>query len=92
MVDIDSDSQILIYSLSTVSSTFQISIDGKGVVNQADNINGFASTVTAWSPYGVDNDFWSGKVVLGNKRKQSRRVIQQSILRHNKQLWFPQIV
>lgn len=50
MVDIDSDSQIVMYSLSTVSSTFQISLDGKGVVNQADNINGFASTVTAWTP------------------------------------------
>ncbi|KAJ7184275.1 exo-beta-1,3-glucanase [Mycena filopes] len=35
-------------SLATVASTFQISVDGKGIVDQADNNNGFASTVTVW--------------------------------------------
>ncbi|KDR79424.1 hypothetical protein GALMADRAFT_223633 [Galerina marginata CBS 339.88] len=38
-----------IYSLSTVATTFQVSVNGAGVVNQAGNINGFASTVTSWS-------------------------------------------
>ncbi|KAF8078081.1 glycoside hydrolase family 55 protein [Lyophyllum atratum] len=51
IVDIDSDSIVHIYSLSTVASTFQVSVDGAGIVNQSDNINGFASTVTVWSPF-----------------------------------------
>ncbi|KAJ7739709.1 glycoside hydrolase family 55 protein [Mycena maculata] len=45
-----SDSSVHIYSLATVASTFQITVDGEGVVNQKDNNNGFASTVTVWSP------------------------------------------
>ncbi|KAJ6530408.1 exo-beta-1,3-glucanase [Mycena vulgaris] len=45
-----SNSTVYIYSLATVSSTFQISVDGEGVVNQKDNNNGFASTVTVWRP------------------------------------------
>ncbi|KAJ6553926.1 glycoside hydrolase family 55 protein [Mycena vulgaris] len=45
-----SNSTVYIYSLATVSSTFQISLDGEGVVNQKDNNNGFASTVTVWRP------------------------------------------
>lgn len=38
-----------IYSLSTVASSFQLSMDGKGVVREGKNLNGFASTVTVWS-------------------------------------------
>lgn len=37
-----------ICSLSTVASTYQLSVDGKGVVKEADNVNGFASTLTVW--------------------------------------------
>ncbi|KAF7359324.1 hypothetical protein MSAN_01274800 [Mycena sanguinolenta] len=51
IVNISSDSSVYIYSLATVSSTFQISADGKGVVNQTDNISGFTSTVTVWQPH-----------------------------------------
>ncbi|PPQ78469.1 hypothetical protein CVT25_011864 [Psilocybe cyanescens] len=40
---------INIYSLSTVASTYQVSISGVGIVNQSGNVNGFASTVTSWS-------------------------------------------
>ncbi|TFK42712.1 glycoside hydrolase family 55 protein [Crucibulum laeve] len=50
MVDVDSQTDIYIYSLSTVSATYQISVDLKGIVDEADNLNGFASTVTLWSP------------------------------------------
>ncbi|KAG6917783.1 hypothetical protein DXG01_001055 [Tephrocybe rancida] len=50
--DIDSDSSVTIYSLSTVASTFQISVDGAGVINQTNNLNGFASTVTLWTSSG----------------------------------------
>ncbi|KAJ6500510.1 exo-beta-1,3-glucanase [Mycena sanguinolenta] len=51
IVNISGDSSVYIYSLATVSSTFQISVDGKGVVNQMDNISGFTSTVTVWRPH-----------------------------------------
>ncbi|KAJ7702300.1 beta-1,3-glucanase [Mycena rosella] len=44
------NSTVYIYSLATVSSTFQLSVDGKGVVAEKDNNNGFASTVTVWRP------------------------------------------
>jgi len=44
-----SSSDINIYSLSTVASGYQLSVDSAGVVDQKDNINGFASTVTVWS-------------------------------------------
>ncbi|KAF9044173.1 exo-beta-1,3-glucanase [Panaeolus papilionaceus] len=40
---------INIYSLSTVATTYQLSVNGAGVINQANNLNGFASTVTSWS-------------------------------------------
>jgi hypothetical protein len=50
IVDVDSNSTgVHIYSLSTVASQFQISVNEAGVVNQADNRNGFASTVTIWN-------------------------------------------
>ncbi|KAG2004817.1 hypothetical protein CC2G_003334 [Coprinopsis cinerea AmutBmut pab1-1] len=49
LADIDSRSGVHIFSLSTVASVWQLSVDGRPVINQADNINGFASTVTCWS-------------------------------------------
>lgn len=49
MVNIDSTSDVKIYSLSTVASAFQLSVNEVGIINQANNINGFASTVTVWS-------------------------------------------
>ncbi|EEB87193.1 hypothetical protein MPER_15558 [Moniliophthora perniciosa FA553] len=63
IVSIDNESQVSIFSLSTVATTFQLSVGDQGIINQADNINGelfrtlilldalgFASTVTAWTP------------------------------------------
>ncbi|KAJ7582651.1 exo-beta-1,3-glucanase [Mycena floridula] len=40
---------INIYSLTTVGTTFQLSVGETGIINQSRNINGFASTVTSWS-------------------------------------------
>ncbi|KAF8800084.1 glycoside hydrolase family 55 protein [Phlegmacium glaucopus] len=49
IANVDWLSDVNIYSLSTVSAMYQLSIDQVGIINQADNINGFASTVTSWS-------------------------------------------
>ncbi|KAG6814277.1 hypothetical protein H0H92_013402 [Tricholoma furcatifolium] len=49
IIDIDADSSVSIYGLSTVASAFQISVEDVGVVNQSDNLNGFVSTVTVWT-------------------------------------------
>lgn len=46
-MDIDSTSSITIYSLSTVGSIFQLSVDEVGIINQSGN--GLASTATLWS-------------------------------------------
>ncbi|TFK33476.1 exo-beta-1,3-glucanase [Crucibulum laeve] len=48
-VNIDSQSTINIYNLASVGTAYQLSINGAGIINQANNINGFASTVTSWS-------------------------------------------
>ncbi|KAJ7837005.1 glycoside hydrolase family 55 protein [Mycena olivaceomarginata] len=53
ILNVSGDSSVYIYSLATVASTFQVSVDGAGVVDQKDNNNGFASTVTVWRPSGV---------------------------------------
>jgi glucan 1,3-beta-glucosidase len=50
--DVDSDSQVDMFSLSTVASEFQVSVDGYGVVRERGNMNGFASSVTVWSSAG----------------------------------------
>lgn len=50
IVNVDTASKINLYSLSTVATTFQVSVNNNGIVNQAGNMNGFASTVTSWSP------------------------------------------
>ncbi|KAJ7261316.1 exo-beta-1,3-glucanase [Mycena haematopus] len=49
LVTIDSTSSVHIYSLSTVGTTFQLSVNQAGVINQSSNQNGFAATVTSWS-------------------------------------------
>jgi len=50
ILNVSGDSSVYIYSLATVASAFQISVDGVGVVDQKDNNNGFASTATLWRP------------------------------------------
>ncbi|KAE9406729.1 exo-beta-1,3-glucanase [Gymnopus androsaceus JB14] len=50
IMTVDSASSINLYSVSTVATTFQVSVNNNGIVNQAGNTNGFAETVTSWSP------------------------------------------
>ncbi|KAF8495372.1 exo-beta-1,3-glucanase [Gautieria morchelliformis] len=47
---VDSESKISIFSLSTVGTRYQLSIGGRGVIQSSRNRNGFASTVTSWTP------------------------------------------
>ncbi|CAK5270966.1 unnamed protein product [Mycena citricolor] len=50
IVNVDSASTAVhIYSLSTVGTTYQLSVNQVGVVDQASNPNGFAATVTVWN-------------------------------------------
>ncbi|KAK0225097.1 glycoside hydrolase family 55 protein [Armillaria nabsnona] len=49
IVDISSDSEVYISSLSTVGATYQVSVDQTPVVDHGANANGFAQTVTYWS-------------------------------------------
>ncbi|KAJ7929214.1 exo-beta-1,3-glucanase [Mycena leptocephala] len=49
ILNIDSTSSVFIYSLATVGTTFQLSLNQAGIVNQATNPNGFAATVTSWN-------------------------------------------
>ncbi|KAF4609561.1 hypothetical protein D9613_012297 [Agrocybe pediades] len=51
-IDTRTSNNVNIYSLSTVASTYQLSVNGQGVINQQDNINAFASTVTVWTSDG----------------------------------------
>ncbi|EIN07504.1 beta-1,3-glucanase [Punctularia strigosozonata HHB-11173 SS5] len=49
ILNVDSASTISIFSLSTVATTWQLSVNGAGVVPQSANRNGFQSTMTAWT-------------------------------------------
>ncbi|KAI0051873.1 glycoside hydrolase family 55 protein [Auriscalpium vulgare] len=49
IINIDSTSSVSIYSLSTVGTQYQISVNGNGVVSSSANANGFAQTLTSWT-------------------------------------------
>ncbi|EKM55463.1 glycoside hydrolase family 55 protein [Phanerochaete carnosa HHB-10118-sp] len=49
ILNVDSTSTIWVYSLSTVGVTHQLSVGNQAVIPQSQNVNGFQSTVTAWS-------------------------------------------
>ncbi|KZT10683.1 glycoside hydrolase family 55 protein [Laetiporus sulphureus 93-53] len=40
---------IAIYGLNTVYTTYQLSVNNEGIINYQDNLNGLAETVTAWT-------------------------------------------
>lgn len=50
ILDVDSRSDIGIYSLATVGAIYQLSIDSVHVIPATENGNGFSRTVTAWTP------------------------------------------
>ncbi|KZS93669.1 pectin lyase-like protein [Sistotremastrum niveocremeum HHB9708] len=47
-IDSASTSGVQIYSLSTVGTTWSFSVNQNGIINQNQNSNSFASTITAW--------------------------------------------
>jgi len=47
--NIDTQSDISIYSLTTVATTYQLTVGKHGVIDQKDNVDGFASTATVWT-------------------------------------------
>ncbi|KAK7437112.1 hypothetical protein VKT23_018738 [Stygiomarasmius scandens] len=49
ILSVDEGSSVHVYSLSTVGVTMQLSVDGLPIIPRSANVNGFASTVTAWS-------------------------------------------
>ncbi|KZT08185.1 glycoside hydrolase family 55 protein [Laetiporus sulphureus 93-53] len=49
VLNIDSISSISIYGLSTVGTTYMLSVDHSGVIPAVVNMNGFQSTATAWT-------------------------------------------
>ncbi|KAI0687135.1 exo-beta-1,3-glucanase [Cytidiella melzeri] len=50
LLNIDGESTIWVYSLSTVGVTHQLSVENKPVISAIQNPNGFQDTVTMWSP------------------------------------------
>ncbi|KAG8220683.1 glycoside hydrolase family 55 protein [Butyriboletus roseoflavus] len=48
--NVDSASSVTVWSVSTVGTTYQLSVNGNGVINQANNLDGFQSTFTTWTP------------------------------------------
>jgi glucan 1,3-beta-glucosidase len=51
ILDVDSQSSVSIYSLATVGTVYQLSIDYCPVIPASQNGNGFSRTVTAWTPW-----------------------------------------
>jgi hypothetical protein len=49
LLSVDSASTVEVFSLSTVASTFMLSVNEQGIVNQGNNRNGFQSTMTMWT-------------------------------------------
>ncbi|KAG2335843.1 glycoside hydrolase family 55 protein [Suillus weaverae] len=47
--NIDSKSNVTAYSVSTVATTYQLSVSQNGVIRSSDNADGFQETFTAWS-------------------------------------------
>ncbi|KAF8446401.1 exo-beta-1,3-glucanase [Boletus edulis BED1] len=53
ILNIDDQSTIMLYSVSTVGTTYQLTIQEQGIINEKYNRDGFQETFTAWSrsPY-----------------------------------------
>lgn len=49
ILDVNLSTSISVYSLSTIATTFQLSVNQQGIINQNRNRDGMASTVTAWN-------------------------------------------
>ena len=51
ILNVDCQSSVSIYSLATVGTTYQLSIDSSPVIPAVENGKGFSRTVTAWTPW-----------------------------------------
>ncbi|KAL6310407.1 exo-beta-1,3-glucanase [Sparassis latifolia] len=51
IVNVDTLTSVGIYGLQTVDSTYMLSVDDNGVISYTNNRNGFAETITAWTPW-----------------------------------------
>jgi glucan 1,3-beta-glucosidase len=49
IANIDALSTVDIYGLTTVGTTWQLSVNQQGVIPHAPNANGFAATATCWT-------------------------------------------
>ena len=49
-MNVDSASSASLYMLSTVAAQAMVSVNGDAVVAASANANGFAETLTAWTP------------------------------------------
>ena len=47
--DTDSASSVSVYSLSTIASVYQLSVNENGVIPQSANTDGLQSTVSEWT-------------------------------------------
>ncbi|KAG2049894.1 glycoside hydrolase family 55 protein [Suillus hirtellus] len=47
--NVDSASDVTAYSVSTIGTTYQLSVSQDGVIRSSDNADGFQETFTAWS-------------------------------------------
>lgn len=47
--NIDDQSTIMLYSISTVGTTYQLSISQQGIIDEKYNQDGFQETFTAWT-------------------------------------------
>lgn len=50
IVNTDWSSSVTIYSLTTVGTTYQLSVEENGVIYWGNDVDGFGSTVTIWRP------------------------------------------
>ncbi|KIJ60520.1 glycoside hydrolase family 55 protein [Hydnomerulius pinastri MD-312] len=49
ILNIDKDSTIQVYSLSTVGTTYQLSLSHNGIIDESNNRDGFQETLTSWT-------------------------------------------
>ena len=47
--NIDRASTVSVYALSTVGTTYMLSVEEQGVIPASPNVNGFAYTATSWT-------------------------------------------
>ncbi|KAG9310404.1 glycoside hydrolase family 55 protein [Chiua virens] len=75
LFNVDSASSVTVYSVSTLGSTYQLSVEERGVVQESDNRDGFQSTLTAWSLYPEEVSGEAEDEPLGPERVEEQVVL-----------------